>query len=139
MMSSSGSSPAHSVAIEAARAQSSNGLPERLSPARTRCRVAIVQSNYIPWKGYFDLIASVDKFVLLDSVQFTKGDWRNRNRIKTPHGTQWLTIPVRHKGRMNQLIEETEVVGGSWAARHWKSLSQNYKKAPFFDLYRDLL
>ena len=57
-------------------------------------RVAILQSNYIPWKGYFDLIASVDEFVFYDDVQYTTNDWRNRNRIKTPQGVQWLTIPV---------------------------------------------
>jgi len=57
-------------------------------------RVAILQSNYIPWKGYFDLIRAVDLFIVLDEVQFTKNDWRNRNRIKTPAGPRWLSIPV---------------------------------------------
>jgi len=70
-------------------------------------RVAIVQSNYIPWKGYFDLIRSVDEFILLDEVQFTKRDWRNRNKIKTPAGAVWLTIPVLVKGRYFQKISET--------------------------------
>ena len=69
-----------------------------------RKRVAIVQSNYIPWRGYFDLIASVDEFIVLDDVQYTRRDWRNRNRIKTPQGPQWLTIPVRVSGRYTQLI-----------------------------------
>ena len=72
-------------------------------------RVAIVQSNYIPWKGYFDMINSVDEFILLDEVQFTRRDWRNRNRIKTPAGPVWLTIPVRVKGKYFQKISETEV------------------------------
>ena len=57
-------------------------------------RVAIVQSNYVPWRGYFDLISSVDEFILLDDVQYTKQDWRNRNRINTENGVVWLTIPV---------------------------------------------
>src|SRR5437899_10948729 len=57
-------------------------------------RVAISQSNYIPWKGYFDLIHDVDVFVFLDDVQFTKNDWRNRNKVKTPTGVQWRTMPV---------------------------------------------
>jgi hypothetical protein len=61
-------------------------------------RIAISQSNYIPWKGYFDLINSVDEFVLYDDMQFTRRDWRNRNQIKTPQGVQWLTIPVKVKG-----------------------------------------
>jgi hypothetical protein len=56
--------------------------------------VAILQSNYIPWKGYFDLIRSVDEFILYDEVQYTRRDWRNRNKIKTADGTQWLTVPV---------------------------------------------
>ncbi|MDC1301759.1 WbqC family protein, partial [bacterium] len=62
-------------------------------------RVAILQSNYIPWKGYFDLIAYVDEFILFDDMQFTRRDWRNRNKIKTPNGLQWLTVPVNQKGR----------------------------------------
>ena len=62
-------------------------------------KAAIVQSNYIPWKGYFDLINMADQFILLDDVQYTTGDWRNRNRIKTPNGVRWLTIPVRTKRR----------------------------------------
>ena len=66
--------------------------------------VAILQSNYIPWKGYFDLIRSVDEFILYDEVQFTKRDWRNRNKIKTPDGIQWLTIPVEVKGKYFQRI-----------------------------------
>ena len=60
-------------------------------------KVAIVQSNYIPWRGYFDLIASVDEFIFLDDVQFTKRDWRNRNQIRTSTGPKWLTVPVKLK------------------------------------------
>ena len=85
-------------------------------------RVAIVQSNYIPWKGYFDMINSVDEFILLDEVQFTRRDWRNRNRIKTPAGPVWLTIPVHAKGKYFQKISETEVSDPEWAERHWKTL-----------------
>ena len=64
--------------------------------------VAIVQSNYIPWKGYFDLIDRVDEFILYDDVQYTRRDWRNRNRIKTRQGPRWLTIPVQVKGKFRQ-------------------------------------
>ena len=74
-----------------------------------------MQSNYIPWKGYFDLIAAVDEFILLDDVQYTKRDWRNRNLIKTAQGAQWLTIPVANKGGQMQLIDETEI-SEPWAA-----------------------
>lgn len=95
-------------------------------------RVAIVQSNYIPWKGYFDLIAAVDEFVLYDDMQYTRRDWRNRNLIKTPRGVQWLTIPVMVKGRYYQKIRETEIDGTDWAAAHWKTLVQNYRRAPYF-------
>jgi hypothetical protein len=95
-------------------------------------KVAIVQSNYIPWKGYFDLIASVDEFVLFDDMQFTRRDWRNRNRIKTPQGLQWLTVPVRVKGRFEQPIRETALGEGDWARSHLRTLHANYAKAPFF-------
>lgn len=95
-------------------------------------RVAIVQSNYIPWKGYFDLIASVNEFVLYDDMQFTRRDWRNRNKIKTPQGVQWLSVPVKVKGRYTQTIRETEIDGTEWAGDHWKAISLNYRRAPFF-------
>jgi hypothetical protein len=98
-------------------------------------RVAIVQSCYIPWKGYFDLINSVDEFVLYDDRQFTRRDWRNRNRIKTPQGTQWLTIPVEVKGRYHQRIDQTVISEPDWADRHWKTLEHNYRAAPAFEVY----
>lgn len=96
-------------------------------------RVAILQSNYIPWKGYFDLIASVDEFVLYDDMQYTRRDWRNRNQIKTPQGIQWLTVPVIVKGKYHQKIRDTEIDGVAWAQDHWKALSQNYRRAPYFE------
>lgn len=95
-------------------------------------RVAILQSNYIPWKGYFDLIASVDEFVLYDDVQYTRRDWRNRNKIKTPTGAQWLTVPVVTKGLYLQKINETEIDGVDWAQSHWRQLQQNYRRASCF-------
>lgn len=94
--------------------------------------VAIVQSNYIPWKGYLDLIGLSDTFVLLDDVQYTRRDWRNRNRIKTPQGLRWLTIPVETKGRYTQLIREVRISDPSWAEAHWQQLCQAYGKAPHF-------
>lgn len=95
-------------------------------------KVAILQSNYIPWKGYFDMIAAVDEFILYDDMQFTRRDWRNRNLIKTPQGKQWLTVPVKVKGKYFQKIKETEIDGTSWAADHWRSLSVNYRRAQCF-------
>lgn len=96
-------------------------------------KIAIVQSNYIPWKGYFDMIASVDEFILYDDMQYTRRDWRNRNQIKTPQGSQWLTVPVKVKGKYYQSIRETEIQGGDWAESHWKALVQNYRRAPCFE------
>jgi len=95
--------------------------------------IAIVQSNYIPWKGYFDMIASVDEFILYDDMQYTRRDWRNRNQIKTPQGLQWLTVPVKVKGKYHQTIRETEIDGSEWSAQHWKALAQNYRRAPHFE------
>ncbi|MEM6985740.1 MAG: WbqC family protein [Pseudomonadota bacterium] len=96
-------------------------------------KVAIVQSNYVQWKGYFDLIAAVDEFVLYDDMQYTRRDWRNRNRIKTPSGLQWLTVPVLVKGKYFQTIRETEIDGSAWAKKHWHALAQNYRRAAHFD------
>jgi hypothetical protein len=95
-------------------------------------KIAILQSNYIPWKGYFDIIAAVDEFILYDDMQYTRRDWRNRNQIKTPQGAQWLTIPVQVKGKYDQKIRDTEIDGSKWALAHWKSLAQNYRRAPHF-------
>ena len=96
-------------------------------------KVAILQSNYIPWKGYFDMIAAVDEFILYDDMQYTRRDWRNRNQIKTPQGVQWLTVPVQVKGKYDQKIKDTLIDGPDWAAAHWKTLVQNYRRAPHFD------
>ncbi|KVX38818.1 hypothetical protein WL04_10695 [Burkholderia ubonensis] len=102
-------------------------------------RVAILQSNYIPWKGYFDLIAACDEFILYDDAQYTRRDWRNRNQIKTPQGVQWLSVPVKVKGKYHQSIRETEIDGTDWAPQHWKRLQQNYARAPHFARYADTL
>jgi len=95
-------------------------------------KVAILQSNYIPWKGYFDMIAAVDEFILYDDMQYTRRDWRNRNQIKTPQGVQWLTVPVLVKGKYHQKIRDTEIDGTDWAEMHWKALEQNYRRASHF-------
>lgn len=95
-------------------------------------RIAICQSNYIPWKGYFDMIAAVDEFILYDDMQYTRRDWRNRNYIKTPQGLHFLTVPVKVKGKYFQPIRYTEINGDEWSAVHWRSLEHNYKKAPHY-------
>ncbi|HYD82300.1 MAG TPA: WbqC family protein [Paucimonas sp.] len=94
-------------------------------------RIAIVQSNYIPWKGYFDLIAAVDEFILYDDAQFTVRDWRNRNKIKTPKGSEWMTIPVG--ADRNRRIRDVTVPASGWQRKHWKTLEANYRHAPFFE------
>ncbi|MGH8084262.1 MAG: WbqC family protein [Lysobacter sp.] len=91
-------------------------------------RVAILQSNYIPWKGYFDLLSMVDEFIVFDSAQYTKNDWRNRNQIKSANGKVWLTVPVRHRG-MGQAIDEVELSEPRCFAKHWSTFRQNYAKA----------
>jgi hypothetical protein len=98
--------------------------------------VAIVQSNYIPWKGYFDLIHLADEFILLDDVQYTRRDWRNRNAIKSPNGLLWLTVPVSVKGRQFQAIQDTTISDPGWSRRHWESLRHHYARAPYFAQYR---
>ena len=97
--------------------------------------VAIVQSSYIPWKGYFDLIRAADEFILLDDVQFTKRDWRSRNRIKTKDGLAWLTIPVHNKGRYQQRIMDTTISDPGWSERHWQTIHSAYARTPFFDTH----
>jgi len=100
-------------------------------------KVAILQSNYIPWKGYFDLINMVDEFIIYDEMQYTRRDWRNRNKIKTSQGLLWLTIPVEVKGKYFQKINETLVSDNDWAKQHWASIKQFYSKAKYFNEYKD--
>jgi hypothetical protein len=95
-------------------------------------KLLITQSNYIPWIGYFDAISQVDEFVIYDCVQFTRRDWRNRNKILTANGERWLSIPVQVKGKYFQSIEDTHVVEEDWASQHWKTIVQSYSKAPYF-------
>lgn len=95
-------------------------------------KVVITQSNYIPWKGYFDTIACCDYFVIYDTVQYTKRDWRNRNIIKTAAGLQWLSIPVEVSGKFYQKINDVKIADPAWNKRHWAILEQTYKNAPAF-------
>ena len=101
-------------------------------------KVSVTQSNYIPWKGYFDTMNLVDVFIVYDDMQYTKRDWRNRNKLKTPQGTSWLSIPVIVKGKYLQRINETEVADKNWAKKHWQTICQHYSKAPFFTDYKDI-
>lgn len=99
-------------------------------------KIAILQSNYIPWKGYFDLINSVDEFVIYDTAQYTKNDWRNRNKIKTPNGLKWITIPVKQE-KLKQTIQETQIQEEFWKKKHWNMLTHNYSKTKYFKEYKN--
>lgn len=103
-------------------------------------KVAILQSNYIPWKGYFDIIASVDEFIFYDEMQYTTRDWRNRNKIKTQNGLKWLTIPVNGKGcQTNGLkISEAKISDSNWVTYHFQQIQLAYLKSPFFKEYKTI-
>jgi len=95
-----------------------------------------MQPGYLPWLGFFELMSKVDLFVFLDDVQYTKRDWRNRNRIRTRSGWQWLTIPVLNKQKSTQLIKDVNINNSmDWRKKHLKALRINYQKAEFFDAY----
>lgn len=100
-------------------------------------KLAVLQSNYLPWKGYFDIIHDVDLFLFYDEVQYTKNDWRNRNKIYTATGLKWMTVPVY--GTTEKRIDEIEIVRGRWQMQHYQSILTNYAKAPYFRQYRDFL
>jgi WbqC-like protein family len=97
-------------------------------------RICIIQSCYIPWKGFFDLIGRCDEYVIYDSAQYVKRHWHNRNRIKTANGVEWLTIPVLTTGRYEQPIDQVEIEK-PWADKHWRALELAYKHAPFFEQF----
>lgn len=101
-------------------------------------KIAILQSNYIPWKGYFDMINMVDEFVLYDTEQYTRRDWRNRNKIKTSNGLLWLSIPVMVKGNYYQKISEIKISENKWRKKHWTSIKNNYSKSRYFNDYKDV-
>ena len=99
-------------------------------------RVAAIQSNYIPWKGYFDIINDVDLFIFHDDLQYTKQDWRNRNKIYTMHGAlSWLTVPCGIN--TDRMICEVILNNNSkWAQKHWNVIRQAYYKAPYYNKYK---
>lgn len=85
------------------------------------------------------MINMADEFVLLDDVQYTRRDWRNRNKIKTAQGLHWLSIPVEVKGRFDIPIADVTVADQSWGIAHWKTLAHAYGKAPAFEEVRQWL
>ena len=107
-------------------------------PSHYRKRISIIQSCYIPWKGFFDLISRCDEYVIFDQAQFVKGHWHNRNRIKTRDGIKWLTIPVNTSGRLGQAIEDVEI-STRWAERHWAAIELAYRSAAHFNQFEPLV
>lgn len=105
----------------------------------TENKVAILQSNYIPWKGVFDMINMVDTFVFFEDVDFTKRDWRTRNKIKSPQGEIWLSVPVQKNHRGTKIYEIKISQHEDWQRNHYKTIVSNYKKAKYFDEFHDLL
>ena len=101
-------------------------------------KCVILQPSYIPWRGYFHQIAKSDTFVFYDDVQYDKRGWRNRNKIRTAQGTQWLTIPVHSKGAQTQGIPINQIKISwerDWHLEHLKSLQVNYARAPYFEKF----
>lgn len=100
--------------------------------------VAIMQPTYLPWIGYFDMIDQVDTFVFLDSVQFSPRSWQQRNRIKSPDGEMWLTVPVSSRGDLDKTIRETPIAKqADFPDHHLKTLHHFYTNSPYFDDYFD--
>jgi len=100
-------------------------------------KVGIIQSNYIPWRGYFDFIDDVDLFIFLDDVQYTRRDWRTRNKVKTPNGLQWLIVPVQHDRRTQRICDTPIDYSQPWQRRHVNTIKINYHKAPYYHLHAD--
>ena len=100
-------------------------------------KAVILQSNYIPWKGYFDLMNMADIFIFYDDGQFTKNDWRNRNTIKTHQGLLRLTIPMKYENSKQKILDK-HTCGNSWRRKHWRSISIAYSKSRYFKQYSSL-
>lgn len=102
--------------------------------------VTIHQPDFAPWLGFFDRWAASDLYVVLDDVQFIRRGWHHRDKIKTAHGVQWLTVPVKKKGRYGQSINETEIDNGTnWRDKHLKTIAAAYGDAPRFAHFFPLL
>lgn len=102
--------------------------------------VSVHQPQYLPWLGYFHKIAQSEAFVFLDNVQYKKREFQNRNKILTGTGPLWLTVPVKTKGKFDQLIKDVEVDNSeNWRKDHFESIRTNYHKAPFFKEHEQFL
>jgi len=98
--------------------------------------IGILQPGYLPWLGFFEQLYKSDLFVIYDDVTFDKGGWRNRNRVKTPQGICWLTVPVVKKDLIRTLLRDVEINNSTpWWKKHLGTLKQSYGKAPYFNDY----
>lgn len=103
-------------------------------------RIAIMQPTYLPWTGYFDLMEQVDRFVILDDVQFSKQSWQQRNRIKGRSGVHWLTVPVGHMMGKTVRIADVRIDNArNWRKKHFECIVQNYSKAPWLSSNKQFL
>jgi len=99
-------------------------------------RIGILQPGYLPWLGFFEQMHKSDVFVIYDDVQYDKDGWRNRNRIKTPKGAQWLTVPVHVKFEDKLFIKDIKIDNSvNWMKRHLFSIKQNYAKSLWYEKY----
>jgi hypothetical protein len=99
-------------------------------------KAALIQSNYLPWKGYFDIIHDVDVFVFVEDVQYTSKDWRNRNKLKTPYGAKWISVPVM--GGVHQKIYEARInYSQNWMRKHKTMINANYNVSEYYDTYKE--
>ena len=101
-------------------------------------KISIFQSNYLPWKGYFDLINDVDIFYFLDNVEYSINTFRNRNKIKSKNSTFYLTVPLNHN-TSKELVSEKKIINNNWQIKHWKSIQQSYSNSKNFVKISDLL
>jgi hypothetical protein len=100
-------------------------------------RVAILQSNFLPWRGYFEIVKNVDEFIFHDDLQYTKGDWRNRNKFRTPNGIKWLSVPVG--ASENRLINEVRYSDNNWKKDHKRKILEWYSNARFYEYGKEAL
>jgi hypothetical protein len=122
------------ASISACKDRSENLKKNVPQVKQKKITVVISQPTYLPWAGYFRIMQEADVFVFLDSVQFEDRSWQCRNRLKSPSGSSWLTVPIRHKG--NLAICDTEIDNSKpWCKQHWNAINVYYGKAKFFDLY----
>jgi hypothetical protein len=123
--------------IDAFKCSRSNSSPQGLF---SKTMIGILQPGYLPWLGFFEQLYKSDIFVIYDDVQYEKNSWRNRNRIKTPNGPQWLTVPVLTRGRCFPQIKDVLINKNViWKKKHIQAIKQNYSKTPFFEKYAENL